>query len=158
MSSEPLIPPSEALSTSHSFRRCGETVWIFDELPKATVVSVSRPDTGDISSILLSYTIQLQYKQAHTRILVCFFLVFISLFMYRRFWFVDFFLQFLSLWSKLLAIMPLVISWILLFFSCPMLFSEFEPERRMNFSGFVLPDDLQFGGFNFYCRFLNPIG
>ncbi|KAG2402358.1 Phospholipase D zeta 1 [Vigna angularis] len=74
MSFEPLIPPSEALSTSYSFRRCGETVWIFDELPKATVVSVSRPDTGDISSILLSYTIQLQYKQAQTHILICFFL------------------------------------------------------------------------------------
>ncbi|KAK7356116.1 hypothetical protein VNO80_15382 [Phaseolus coccineus] len=68
MSSEPLIPPSEALSTYHSFRRCGETVWIFDELPKATVVSVSRPDTGDISSILLSYTIQLQYKQFNWRL------------------------------------------------------------------------------------------
>ncbi|QCE07301.1 phospholipase D [Vigna unguiculata] len=76
MSSEPLIPPSEALSTSNSVRRCGETVWIFDELPKATVVSVSRPDTGDISSILLSYTIQLQYKQAQasSHILICFFL------------------------------------------------------------------------------------
>ncbi|WVY95870.1 hypothetical protein V8G54_028021 [Vigna mungo] len=81
MSSEPLIPSSEALTTSHSFRRCGETVWIFDELPKATVVSVSRPDTGDISSILLSYTIQLH---------------------------------------------------------CPMLFGEFEWDRRMNISGFVL--------------------
>ncbi|WVY95871.1 hypothetical protein V8G54_028022 [Vigna mungo] len=67
MSSEPLIPPSAALSTSHSFRRCGETVWIFDEMPKATVVSVSKPDTGDISSILLSYTIQLHVRPLEGR-------------------------------------------------------------------------------------------
>ncbi|XP_027363976.1 phospholipase D zeta 1-like isoform X2 [Abrus precatorius] len=69
MSSEPLIQPSEALSTSQSFRRCNETGWIFEELPKATIVSVSRPDTGDISPILLSYTIELQYKQFKWRLL-----------------------------------------------------------------------------------------
>ncbi|RXH82202.1 hypothetical protein DVH24_036543 [Malus domestica] len=39
---------------------------IFDELPVATIVSVSRPDTGDISPMLLSYTIEFQYKQAST--------------------------------------------------------------------------------------------
>lgn len=110
MSYEPLIPPSEAFSASHSFRRCGETVWIFDELPKATVVSVSRPETGDISPILLSYTIQLQYKQAHTRILVCFFLVFVSVFMYNDSDSSISFYSFVSLWSKLLAIMALMIS------------------------------------------------
>ncbi|KAL4273522.1 hypothetical protein GQ457_13G005710 [Hibiscus cannabinus] len=37
--------------------------WIFDELPTATIVSVSRPDAGDISPMLLSYTIEFQYKQ-----------------------------------------------------------------------------------------------
>lgn len=30
----------------------------------ATIVSVSRPDTSDISPMLLSYTIEFQYKQA----------------------------------------------------------------------------------------------
>nr|KYP74381.1 Phospholipase D p1 [Cajanus cajan] len=64
MSSEPLIQPSESLSGSQHSRRCGEAAaWIFEELPKATIVSVSRPETGDISPILLSYTIELEYKQ-----------------------------------------------------------------------------------------------
>ncbi|KAJ9181873.1 hypothetical protein P3X46_005920 [Hevea brasiliensis] len=40
-----------------------EATWIFDELPRATIVSVSRPDAGDISPVLLSYTIEFQYKQ-----------------------------------------------------------------------------------------------
>ncbi|XP_061363302.1 phospholipase D zeta 1-like isoform X2 [Gastrolobium bilobum] len=64
MSSEPLIQPSEALSGSQSSRQ-----WIFEELPKATIISVSRPETGDISPILLSYTIELQYKQFKWRLL-----------------------------------------------------------------------------------------
>lgn len=37
---------------------------IFEELPKAVIVSVSRPDASDISPVLLSYTIECQYKQA----------------------------------------------------------------------------------------------
>lgn len=40
-----------------------EPARIFDELPKASIVSVSRPDAGDISPMLLSYTIEVQYKQ-----------------------------------------------------------------------------------------------
>lgn len=64
MSSEPLIQPSDLASEC---RQCGgEAVRIFEELPKATIVSVSRPETGEISPILLSYTIELQYKQACT--------------------------------------------------------------------------------------------
>lgn len=57
--------PSDAalLQQSCSFRQFPELGWILDELPKATIVSVSRPDTGDISPMLLSYTIELQYKQ-----------------------------------------------------------------------------------------------
>ncbi|KAJ6434536.1 hypothetical protein OIU84_018117 [Salix udensis] len=52
------------LHPSYSFRQFPEPGWIFDELPKATIVSVSRPDTaGDFSPMLLSYTIELQYKQ-----------------------------------------------------------------------------------------------
>ncbi|KAJ8752473.1 hypothetical protein K2173_004761 [Erythroxylum novogranatense] len=65
---EPLIEAtthsdSLFLHQSYSFRHFPEPDWIFDELPQAYVVSVSRPDTGDISPILLSYTIELQYKQ-----------------------------------------------------------------------------------------------
>ncbi|XP_008795779.1 phospholipase D zeta 1-like [Phoenix dactylifera] len=56
MQSEP------TLSSSHSFRQ-SEHPRIFDELPKATIVSVSRPDASDISPMLLSYTIEVQYKQ-----------------------------------------------------------------------------------------------
>ncbi|OMP03351.1 Phospholipase D/Transphosphatidylase [Corchorus capsularis] len=47
-----------------SFRQCVEIDSIFEQLPKATIVSVSRPETGDMSPMLLSYTIEVQYKQA----------------------------------------------------------------------------------------------
>ncbi|XP_021721568.1 phospholipase D zeta 1-like [Chenopodium quinoa] len=40
-----------------------ESTRIFEELPKGSIVHVSRPDAGDISPMLLSYTIELQYKQ-----------------------------------------------------------------------------------------------
>ncbi|KAJ4835368.1 Phospholipase D zeta 1 [Turnera subulata] len=53
---------------SYSFRQFPEQGWIFDELPLADVVSVSKPETGDISPMLLSYTIELQYKQFKWRI------------------------------------------------------------------------------------------
>lgn len=56
MQSEP------TLASSHSFRQ-PEHPKIFDELPKATIVSVSRPDASDISPVLLSYTIEVQYRQ-----------------------------------------------------------------------------------------------
>lgn len=39
---------------------------IFDELPEATIVSVSRPDAGDFSPMLLTYTIEFQYKQVRS--------------------------------------------------------------------------------------------
>ncbi|XP_058077635.1 phospholipase D zeta 1-like isoform X4 [Magnolia sinica] len=64
MHSEPL--PME--SSSHSFRLGSEPAWVFDELPKATIVSVSRPDVSDISPLLLSYTIQFKYKQFRWRL------------------------------------------------------------------------------------------
>lgn len=102
MSTERLISsgttPSEAeppklASASHSFRQCGEPARVFEELPIASIVSVSRPDTGDISPLLLSYTIEIQYKQVLNRTSlstflrrpVCFFfdLFFILL---RNFW------------------------------------------------------------------------
>ncbi|CAK8572500.1 unnamed protein product [Lathyrus sativus] len=65
MSSEPLIQPSDRGSSS---QQCGEPPRIFEELPKASIVSVSRPETGEISPILLSYTIELQYKQFKWRL------------------------------------------------------------------------------------------
>lgn len=49
---------------SGSQRYCNkEADWIFEELPKATILSVSRPETTDFSPMLLSYTIEFQYKQ-----------------------------------------------------------------------------------------------
>ncbi|KAL5538484.1 hypothetical protein UlMin_044638 [Ulmus minor] len=56
-----------AMSFSFSLRP--EQSRIFDELPKATIVNVSRPDAGDISPMLLSYTIEFQYKQFKWRLL-----------------------------------------------------------------------------------------
>lgn len=44
-----------------------ESSRIFDELPDSTIVSVSRPDAGDITPMLLSYTIEFQYKQVKIR-------------------------------------------------------------------------------------------
>ncbi|XVE89606.1 hypothetical protein DITRI_Ditri20bG0009200 [Diplodiscus trichospermus] len=49
------------LAMSGSFRH-GENDSIFKELPQATIVSVSRPDTGDMSPILLSYTIEFKWR------------------------------------------------------------------------------------------------
>ncbi|KAM0954475.1 putative phospholipase D [Dioscorea sansibarensis] len=63
MQSEP------AMASSTSFRsQQAEKEWIFDELPKATIVSVSRPDASDISPMLLSYTIEFQYNQFKWRL------------------------------------------------------------------------------------------
>eukprot|EP00268_Persea_americana_P049344 TRINITY_DN5288_c0_g1_i2.p1 TRINITY_DN5288_c0_g1~~TRINITY_DN5288_c0_g1_i2.p1 ORF type:complete len:1115 (-),score=199.02 TRINITY_DN5288_c0_g1_i2:178-3522(-) len=68
MQSEPSIATLRSLSSHHSFRS-GPENWIFEELPKATIVSVSRPDAADISPILLSYTIEFRYKQFKWRLL-----------------------------------------------------------------------------------------
>ncbi|XP_057488567.1 phospholipase D zeta 1-like isoform X1 [Actinidia eriantha] len=62
MHTEPL--PSMTSSLFFSTSQSGlEATRIFDELPKATIVSVSRPEAGDISPVLLTYTIEFQYKQ-----------------------------------------------------------------------------------------------
>ncbi|XP_077218089.1 phospholipase D P1 [Tasmannia lanceolata] len=61
--------PMPAVSSSYSFRQESEPAWIFDELPKGAIVSVSRPDASDISPMLLSYTIEFQYKQFKWRLL-----------------------------------------------------------------------------------------
>lgn len=68
-SDEPWYGSTATLAWSGSFIRCGENDSIFEELPKATIVSVSRPDTGDMSPMLLSYTIEVQYKQFKWRLL-----------------------------------------------------------------------------------------
>ena len=57
-------PPTASMSSFFSFHHdAPEPTRIFDELPNATIISVSRPDAGDISPMLLSYTIECQYKQ-----------------------------------------------------------------------------------------------
>ncbi|CAL9068247.1 unnamed protein product [Musa banksii] len=63
MQSEPPI----AVPSSRSFR-LQEHPRIFDELPKADIVSVSRPDARDISPMLLSYTVEFRYKQLYTNL------------------------------------------------------------------------------------------
>ncbi|KAL6503364.1 Phospholipase D zeta 1 [Orobanche gracilis] len=62
--------PSELTSMMSSFFSFhqqnipgGESNGIFDELPKASIVQVSRPDAGDISPVQLTYTIEFQYKE-----------------------------------------------------------------------------------------------
>ncbi|XP_051144137.1 phospholipase D zeta 1-like [Andrographis paniculata] len=58
-----------AFSSAHSLRYGSEAAeGIFDELPTGTIVSVSRPDASDITPLLLSYTIELQYKQFNWRL------------------------------------------------------------------------------------------
>ncbi|XP_024979778.1 phospholipase D zeta 1-like [Cynara cardunculus var. scolymus] len=68
MSTERLISKGSLQShhgslSRHSSLYCPEPIRIFDELPKATILSVSRADVSDIGPLLLSYTIQLEYKQ-----------------------------------------------------------------------------------------------
>ncbi|GAB2295300.1 hypothetical protein Dimus_029473 [Dionaea muscipula] len=64
MESEPTTSTHMMSPSLFSFNQNGpEPTRIFDELPKATIVHVSRPDAGDISPMLLSYTIELQYKE-----------------------------------------------------------------------------------------------
>ncbi|CAL9003314.1 unnamed protein product [Prunus brigantina] len=65
MSSEKLIANGAVQSEAMNMNAASFSFTpIFEELPVATIVSVSRPDTGDISPMLLSYTIEFQYKQA----------------------------------------------------------------------------------------------
>ncbi|KAL9256264.1 Phospholipase D zeta 1-like protein [Drosera capensis] len=63
--SEPSTSATAANHTMSSFFSFNEveSARIFEELPVATIVHVSRPDAGDISPMLLSYVIELQYKE-----------------------------------------------------------------------------------------------
>lgn len=57
-------PGASMMSSFFSFRQSqSESTRMFDELPKATIMQVSRPDASDISPMLLSYTIEFRYKQ-----------------------------------------------------------------------------------------------
>lgn len=60
--------PSPSMTSSFfSFRQgSADSTRIFDELPEAIIVSVSRPDASDISPLLLSYTIEFHYKQVRS--------------------------------------------------------------------------------------------
>ncbi|KAF2313845.1 hypothetical protein GH714_018258 [Hevea brasiliensis] len=71
MQSEPSTPqhhqqqhPQTMMSSFFSFTQgvTPEATRIFDELPTATIVSVSRPDAADISPVLLSYTIEFKWQ------------------------------------------------------------------------------------------------
>ncbi|KAF6989839.1 hypothetical protein CFC21_007124 [Triticum aestivum] len=68
-SSSPSAPARrpEVLAASASFR-LSEATRVFEELPRATIFSVSRPDAGDITPMLLSYTIEINYKQFRWRL------------------------------------------------------------------------------------------
>ncbi|KAK2637963.1 hypothetical protein Ddye_025758 [Dipteronia dyeriana] len=55
-------------SSSVQCAAAAEQPRIFEELPKATIVSVSRSDTSDISPMLLSYNIEFHYKQFKWRL------------------------------------------------------------------------------------------
>lgn len=59
----PMQSEASLVTMSSHWQGSGEPTRMFDELPKATIVSVSRPDASDISPMLLSYTIECQYKQ-----------------------------------------------------------------------------------------------
>ena len=54
--------PPEPEPSSSSFR-LPESARVFDELPRARIVAVSRPDAGDITPMLLTYTVEVRYKQ-----------------------------------------------------------------------------------------------
>ncbi|KAK9107443.1 hypothetical protein Syun_023454 [Stephania yunnanensis] len=55
MQSEPSIASSfSSSSLHHSSSSQINSSWIFDELPKAAIISISKPDTGDISLMFTS--------------------------------------------------------------------------------------------------------
>lgn len=89
---------SETMSLpSHSVSKREVESWVFDELPHATVVSVSRPDTSDISAILFSYTIEFHYKQARCFLFI-WFLIYRILFQVWYVCAVDLYWDYLSFW------------------------------------------------------------
>ena len=67
MPPEPPAPEGLAAAASSASFRLPESARVFDELPRARIVGVSRPDAGDITPMLLSYTIEVHYKQVRPR-------------------------------------------------------------------------------------------
>ncbi|KAL8490601.1 hypothetical protein ACS0TY_022561 [Phlomoides rotata] len=65
MQSEAEFPPmaSSFMSFPQQNFPFEDSARIFDELPKATIIQVSRPDASDISPMQLTYTIEFQYKE-----------------------------------------------------------------------------------------------
>ena len=63
----PPEPEGLAAAASSASFRLPESARVFDELPRARIVGVSRPDAGDITPMLLSYTIEVHYKQVRPR-------------------------------------------------------------------------------------------
>lgn len=71
--------PGSSFFTSFGSGLEPESSRIFDELPESTIVSVSRPEAGDISPLLLSYTIEFQYKQVRNENTISFFMQYLTL-------------------------------------------------------------------------------
>ncbi|KAL0348632.1 UNVERIFIED_CONTAM: Phospholipase D zeta 1 [Sesamum angustifolium] len=60
-----------------------ECTRIFDELPEATIVQISRPDAADISPMMLTYTIEFQYKEDGA---LRFFVILLEICFVAKFW------------------------------------------------------------------------
>jgi phospholipase D1/2 len=60
---EPERRPEVLAASASASLRVPDAARMFDELPRASIVAVSRPDAGDITPMLLSYTIEVHYKQ-----------------------------------------------------------------------------------------------
>nr|CAB3465500.1 unnamed protein product [Digitaria exilis] len=60
---EPERRPEVLAASASASLRVPDAARVFDELPRAHIVAVSRPDAGDITPMLLSYTIEVHYKQ-----------------------------------------------------------------------------------------------
>nr|CAB3461725.1 unnamed protein product [Digitaria exilis] len=60
---EPERRPEVLAASASASLRVPDAARVFDELPRAHIVAVSPPDAGDITPMLLSYTIEVHYKQ-----------------------------------------------------------------------------------------------
>ncbi|KAL6630946.1 hypothetical protein ACP70R_028286 [Stipagrostis hirtigluma subsp. patula] len=67
-SSAPERRPEVLAAAASASLRVPDAARVFDELPRASIVAVSRPDAGDITPMLLSYTIEVHYKQFRWRL------------------------------------------------------------------------------------------
>lgn len=64
---EPERRPEVLAASASASLRVPDAARVFDELPRAYIIAVSRPDAGDITPMLLSYTIEVHYKQVRPR-------------------------------------------------------------------------------------------